>query len=268
MKICMMSYTMSRQGFSPEEIVGATSDLGIKAIDWLTCCGYKPVDIQKMCNDAGIEIPCYTFFAEKLLAGEENWLDEIKYSIGDALTLKAKTIMIPTGVNASIVRSEFTSFWIEALKKVMPICKAMDITLTVENYPGKHSAFVTADDFITARNELPDLKLTFDNGNAASGENPVDSLLQCKDDIVHVHFKDWYIRNEYHEGYQQMLDGRFYKPALIGQGDIPTVECLEALEQIDYQGYINIEYESSDIPAKKAIAQAVNYLKSHSNKIE
>jgi sugar phosphate isomerase/epimerase len=57
-----------------------------------------------------------------------------------------------------------------------------------------------------------------------------------------------------------MLNGKYFKPALIGQGDIPTSACLKALKNIGYDGYINIEYESSDIPADQAIKQAIDFL--------
>ena len=267
MKLCMMSYTMSRQGFSPEEIVSTSLKLGLTAIDWLTCCGESPRDLKKMCDDAGLKIPCYTFFAEKLLAGNTDWLDEIKKSVDDALVLGAPAIMIPTGVNDKIKRDEFLTFWIDALEHIAPVCENAGITLTVENYPGKNSAFVTAEDFLKAKRRIPQLKLTYDNGNAASGENPVTSLKKCKNDIVHVHFKDWYIQDHQADSYQQMLNGKYFKPTLIGQGDVPTLACLKALEDIKYQGYINIEYESSDIPADKAIVCAMNYLKSHFQQI-
>jgi sugar phosphate isomerase/epimerase len=258
----MMSYTMARQGFSVKDIISTAAKLNLKGIDWVTTYGYEPAELRKMSLDGGLEIACYTFFAEKLLAGESNWLDEVKKSIDDAVALGAPIVMIPTGVNENMPRKEFRHFWSDALREIAPVCDQAGVILTIENYPGKDSAFVTASDFLEARKYVPQLKLTYDNGNAASGENPLTSLELCKEDIVHVHFKDWYISDSPVDGYREMLNGKFYKSALIGQGDVPTTACFKALEAIDYKGFINIEYESDDVSADKAVEQAVNFLNS------
>ena len=224
-----------------------------------------------MSLDAGLKIACYTFFAEKLLAGAKNWLDEVKQSIDDAVTLGAPVIMIPTGVNENISRDNFRRFWIDAFRQIAPLTDRAGITLTIENYPGKNSAFVTAADFLEAKAGVPQLKLTYDDGNAAGGEDPVISVDLCKNDIVHVHFKDWYIQDYPDEGFREMLNGKYFKPALIGQGDIPTLACLKALDNIGYDGYINIEYEGDAVSADKAVELAVDFLKSrclHTNSLQ
>ena len=252
---------MSRQGFSVEEIIKTAADLKMEGIDWVTTYGRNPKELKKMSVDAGLEVACHTFFAEKLLAGDNKWLDEVKQSIDDAVELGAPIIMIPTGVNEEMPRRDSRYFWIDALKQIAPFAEQAGITLTIENYPGKDSAFVTAADFFEAKVQVPQLKLTYDDGNAASGEDPVNSLNLCKDDIVHVHFKDWYIQDQSEEGYREMLNGKYFKPALIGQGDIPTSACLKALKKIGYDGYINIEYEGNAIPANKANELAITFLK-------
>ena len=132
----------------------------------------------------------------------------------------------------------------------------------MENFPGKHSAFVTAADFFEAQKEIPQLRLTFDNGNAASGEDPVESFNQCRDFVVHAHFKDWDIRSTPAEGCRQMLDGSYYRPALIGKGNVNTIGCWKAMKQSGYNGYINIEYEENDVSADKAIAKVTAFLRS------
>lgn len=265
MKLCMMSYTMSRQGFSVEEIIKTATNLKLEGIDWVTRYGLDPKELRKMTLDAGLKVACYTFFAEKLLFGDSNWMDEVKQSIDDAVSLGAPVIMIPTGVNEDIPRNNFRRFWIDALKEIIALSDQAGITLTIENYPGKDSAFVTASDFLEAKANIPQLKLTYDNGNAATGEDPVNSLKLCKNDIVHVHLKDWYIQNQTGEGYREMLNGKYFKSALVGQGDVPTSACLKALKEIDYKGYINIEYESDDIPADKAVQLAITFLKNAIN---
>ena len=58
-----------------------------------------------------------------------------------------------------------------------------------------------------------------------------------------------------------MLDGSYYRPALIGEGNVNTVGCWKAMKQAGYSGYINIEYEGDEISADKAIARAAAFLR-------
>ncbi|MCD4825219.1 MAG: sugar phosphate isomerase/epimerase, partial [Phycisphaerae bacterium] len=236
-------------------------ELKMDGIDWVTTYGRDPKELKKMSHDAGLAIACHTFLAGKLMAGDADWLDEIKQSLDDAVELGAPVVMIPTMFNDKISRDDFRQFWIDALKQIAPFADQAGVTLTIENFPRKDSAFVTAADFFEAKAQIPQLKLTYDNGNAASGEDPVESLNLCKDDIVHVHFKDWYVQDQPGEGCLEMLNGKYFKPALIGQGDMPTRQCWNALKLSGYDGYVNIEYEGDDIPADEATKLAMDFLR-------
>lgn len=266
MKLCMMTYTMARQGnFGPEDFVKTAVDCKLDGIDWITTYGRDPKDLKKMSNDVGLKIACHTFFLRKFTDGADNWLDDAKKSVEDAVTLGTSVVMIPTPpLKNETDRDLGRQKWIEALKQVAPLTDDAGLVLTVENFPGKNSPFVTAGDFFEAKKEIPQLKLTYDNGNSSTGEDAVKGFELCKDHVVHVHFKDWYISNipPEDEGWREMLDGKFYKSALIGEGDVNTKGCWNALRNSGYNGYINIEYESNDIPADKAIKQAADYLRS------
>jgi len=220
MKPCMMSYTMARQGFAVEEIIKTAVNLKLGGIDWFTTYGYDPKELRKMCCQEGLEAVCYIFMAKKLMAGDSLWLDEIKHYIDDAVALGVPMVMIPTDNNDKISRDAFRRFWIDNLGQIASLTDQAGLILTVENFPGKDSAFVTAADFHEAQRQVPQLKLTYDNGNAAGGEDPVASLTSCIKDIVHVHFKDWYIYDGPGKDRCPMLNGQYFKPALIGEGDI------------------------------------------------
>jgi sugar phosphate isomerase/epimerase len=262
MKLCMMTYTMARQGFGVEDFIKTAVDCKMDGIDWVTTHGLDPKDLKKMSHDAGLEIACYTFIAGKFLAGENNWLDEVKQSIEDAVILGAPVIMIPTSLKADIERDAFRDLWIRGLKQIAPLADAAGLILTIENFPGKSSAFITADDYFKAKAEVPQLKLTYDDGNAASGEDPIESFKHCADDVVHAHFKDWYISDTPQEGYREMLSGKYFRPALISQGDVDTAGVWKAMKEYGYKGFVNIEYEGNEIKADKAMQIVVEYLRS------
>jgi len=257
----MMTYTMALQGFGVEDFIKTAVDCKMDGIDWISTYGRDPKELKKMSHDAGLEIACHTFFARKFLAGEKDWLDEIKRSIEDAVIMGAPVVMIPTS-HKDMDRDAFRDLWIEALKKIAPLTDDAGLILTVENFPGRKSAFVTAADYYKAKAEVPQLKLTFDDGNAAFGEDPVESFKKCAADVVHAHFKDWYIIDQPKEGYRDSLIGKYFKSALISQGDIDTAGVWKAMKNYGYKGFINIEYESSEIKADKATQIAVDYLRS------
>ncbi len=256
-----MTYTMARQGFGVEDFIKTAVDCKMEGIDWITTYGRNPKDLRNMSHDAGLEIACHTFEARKFLTVEKDWLDEVKQSIEDAVVLGAPVVMIPTMTKTDMNRDAFRDLWIAGLKQIAPLTDDAGLILTVENFPGSTSAFITADDYYKAKTEIPQLKLTYDNGNAASGEDPIESFKQCADDAVHAHFKDWHISDIHKEGYNEMLNGKYFKAALISQGDIDTAGVWKAMKEYGYKGFINIEYEGDEIKADKAIKIAVDYLR-------
>ena len=261
MKFSMMTYTMMRQGtFTPADCVRVAAELKMDGIDWVTTYGEDPKLLKKMSDDAGLPVAAFTFFLRGNTAAEK--IGTAERSLDDACVLGAPVVMIPPSPFAGVTDpAENRNRWIEVLREVAPLAEKRNLILTVENFPGAASGFVTADDFYAAKKEIPSLKLTFDNGNAASGEDQIFSLKRCFKDIVHVHFKDWDISSSPVEGWRQMRDGRYYFPALIGEGDIDNAATLRTLEELGYDGFINIEYENNKYPADEAIRRALDYLR-------
>lgn len=257
----MMSYTMARQGVGVEDIVRCAEELQLEGIDWVSTYDRDPHELKRLSEAAGLTVACHTFFLPGFAPGSD-WRGAAKRGLDNAVTLGAPVVMIPTGCAPDLTRDEFRRQWTDALEEIAPLAREAEVALTIENFPGADSAFVTAADFYAAKERVPDLKLTFDDGNAASGEDPVASFEACAKDVVHIHLKDWTVRTEPADGYRKMLDGRYYKAALIGEGDIPTAACWEAFRRAGYAGFINIEYESNEVPAAEAMKRAVSYLRS------
>jgi sugar phosphate isomerase/epimerase len=260
MKLCMMSYTMARQGVGVEDIVRCAEELGLEGIDWVTTHDRTARELRAMSDAAGLTVAAHTFILCTFPDGAQ-WRDAARQGLDDAVTLGAPVVMIPTMSRPDMERTEFRSLWIDALAEIAPWAREAGVILTVENFPGLHSAFVTSDDFAAAKRRVPDMKLTFDNGNAAGGEDPVASFRACAADVVHIHLKDWTVRDAPVEGYHPMLDGRYFRPALIGEGDMPTAACWQAFREAGYDRFINVEYEGNEVPAAEAMRRAVGYLR-------
>ena len=261
MKYSMMTYTLMRQGsFTVTDCVRIAAELKMEGIDWVTTYGEDPALLRKMSEDAGLKIAAHTFFLRP--AEGETDISVAERSLDNACILGAPVVMSPTTPLAGVTdREESRKLWIEKLAAVAPLAEKRNLVFTVENFPGIVSPFVTADDFSKAKAVIPSLKLTFDNGNAATGEDQIDSLKRCFKDIVQVHLKDWERSETALEGMRAMMDGAYYKPALIGEGCIDSRATVKTLEELGYDGFINIEYEGSKYPADQGMKQVLEYLR-------
>lgn len=266
MKFSTMTYTFSRQAetFDLDRMLRWTAE-HMDGIDFVRLHDRPAKELRARCDDLGIHVAAHTFFAKGLPsedpAQRQEGLDDCKRGLEDALILGAPVVMIPTPGQSGAERDPLRRRWIEGLKDVAPLAAEAGVTLTVENFPGDKSPFVLADDFSEARAAVPGLKLTFDNGNAGSGENPADSFRRCAGDVVHAHFKDWDVVDTQQEGYRPMLDGQFYRAALIGEGVIDHRGCLQAMREAGYDGFINIEYEGNAYDPFDATQRAVEHLR-------
>ena len=101
-----------------------------------------------------------------------------------------------------------------------------------------------------------------------TGDDPVQAVYNLKDYIVHTHAKDGiklldsdpeviYGIKDIEEVIQQ---GEVFRELPLGQGDVPFVPYLKALEDIGYRGFLTIEREVGENPAKD-IMLAADYLR-------
>jgi len=224
----------------------------------------KPVkELRQMFDDYGIRAICNTFDDD--INGQEmteaRWLDNLKAELENTAILGAPSVMIITPGTPELSRTENRKNWIAALGKGIEVASRSGIKLSIENFLGDTSPFVVASDLLEAVQQVPGLKITYDNGNAAGGEDPAESFRCCAEHVVHAHFKDWNIAAIPKDGYRRMLDGKYYRPALIGEGDINHRACIRAMAEYGYDGYINIEYEGNEYNPYEGVRKAAAYLR-------
>jgi sugar phosphate isomerase/epimerase len=258
----MMTYTMARQGITDMvEICRAAQKAGLDSMDQVTLYDYSAKDVRRIADDHGIKIVSYTFFADLNFPdaqARKTGRDEIFKGLEIAAILDAPIVMLPIPGKTEYTREQSRSHWIAGFKEVMPKVQASGIKLTVEHFPQAISPFITSDDMEFAIRDVPGFYVTFDSGNMlTAGEDPCFAFMRHKDHILHAHFKDWTVVDDGMRG----LDGRCYRPALIGEGIVPYRKLLQTMKKCGYEGYIDIEYENNDYPAADAIKKAVDYLK-------
>ncbi len=267
-QMAMMSYTLAlgKWGQSNDivKLCQLTRKFGLEAIDWVTTYGVPPEKVKKICDDFGLKTICYTFFVDINFPEKKDrqpGIDKIKEGIETALVLGTDKIMLPLTGKDGLTRQESRKNCIEGLKEAVLIAEKSGITVTVEHFPMKSAPFIVSADVNEAIKEVPQLRVTYDSGNVLTGgENPVDGYLNSKDYVVHVHFKD-FIYDDAVESNFQGADGRYYKPALIGEGLLDYPAIIKAMVDNNYKGYINFEYEGKTYTPEDAMEKGLKYLK-------
>lgn len=97
-----------------------------------------------------------------------------------------------------------------------------------------------------------------------TGDDPVKAVDNLKKYIVHTHAKDGvrFGENNPEEIYRMVFAENVvknYKEMPLGEGSVPFKEYLEALTAIGYEGFLTIEREVGDNPARD-IKTAVEFL--------
>lgn len=103
-----------------------------------------------------------------------------------------------------------------------------------------------------------------------TGDDPVEAVYNLREYIVHTHAKDGVkLRESNPEFIYRVVhpipveyDGvKFFEEKPLGEGSVNFKEYLAALESIGYTGFLTIEREAGENPAKD-ISTAMNHLRS------
>lgn len=103
-----------------------------------------------------------------------------------------------------------------------------------------------------------------------TGQDPVAAVYELKDYIVHTHAKDGIMlrKTDPKMIYDYFAEGGigdlrlddFFKEVPLGEGSVQFREYVRALDEIGFSGYLTIERETGEDPARD-ILMAVDYLK-------
>jgi len=267
MKFALMTYTFARQGwkkdgnFDLEKMCKVGQEYGVEGVD-IVSHSFSPLDpanIRKVLEAHGQKVVCYTFFPplnKPTKAEREAGIEEVKKAIDIAKRLGTDKVMIHTSGDSKMTAEECRLNWIHGLQEAIVLTNAAGLTLTIESI--RHSPLSTSDEMLRVIREVPGIKIVFDTGNVyASGEDPLVFYNACREHIVHAHFKDglWHDKTN--------ADGSIhhdFSNELIGEGDINFSECVKAMVNDGYKGYVDIEYESNKYTPEVANQKAIEYI--------
>ena len=255
------------QGRNPSvsSLCDLARELEVDGLDWITMQGHDPRETRKITDSYGLKNICYTFFSDLEkpdAAVRRKSMDVAKESLDVARLLGANKVMVAMGGQEGFPRQEARRYVIEAFDSYVPLARSSGITVTVEDFPTIWSPFLTSSDMKEALAAVPGMKVTFDSGNCLiGGEQPLDMYRNCKEHVVHVHFKDMALCPKSPKS-RSALDGKFYDPAeLMGEGNVDFRACMQAMEDADYEGYVDFEHEGSKYTPFDAARKGIPYLR-------
>ncbi|WP_028517371.1 AMP-binding protein, partial [Ruminococcus flavefaciens] len=190
-----------------------------------------PNTISKL-KSLGLEIPCLSSgaclkFKDKYQAAE----DEIKAYAQLAQKLNASYIRILADLDPAPVDEIDDDYIVEALQKLVPIAEEYNVTLLVEtNGVYSDTARLAAVlDRVKSRKvaALWDMHHPYRYHNEA----PETTVANLGEYIKYIQVKDSVMREDGTVEYR-----------IMGTGDIPVKAMIEALDTINYNGYISLEW--------------------------
>ena len=200
---------------------------------------------------------------------EDNiWKVEKSKRIVDlALELGSKIVTTHIGVIPD-EKNDTYKIMQEACNELAEYADSVGASFAVETGPEKAVMLKEFLDSLSARG----VKVNLDPANLVmvTGDDPIQAVYTLKDYIVHTHAKDGIKLKESdrHEIYGFFAQGgigdlriwEYFTEVPLGEGNVNFPKYLAALKDIGYNGFLTIEREVGDDPAKD-IGMAVNFLK-------
>ncbi len=270
MKISMMTYTMARglkegEQFDARGLCEFTRELELDSVDWVSTYHYAPAEIRELMNDYGLKTAAHTFSCDlnfPTSAERAAGYDIFKRGIETAVILGTDIIMLPTGGKNGFTRDEARDNYLSGLEEVISFADDAGVTVTVENFTHYLSPFITSTDMKLAIARIPQLRVTFDNGNVTTGgETAAKGFNNNAQYIVHAHFKDWKICSPDEKSVMRFLDGKCRHAVLVGDGDVDQLGGLRAMADYGYEGCINFEYEGNELSPREATVEGVRRMR-------
>lgn len=212
-------------------------------------------DVVKQAATCGIAISSYTVGANFIKLTEAEFRAEIErvkaeVDIGAALGVKRMRHDAGSRPPAEATVANFEADLprlIVACREVADYAAQYGITTSVENH-GFHVQNSERVQRLILGVDRPNFRTTLDVGNFLCADE--DAVAAVKNNLSfasHVHFKDFYVRDQDPgEGWFRSRHGRFLRGAIVGQGDVPVAEIITLIRESGYDGFISIEFEGME----------------------
>lgn len=224
-------------------------------------------EIRKKVEDHGLAFSaiCGDFGCGMYYQRDREMIDREKRILEMAKILGTNIVTTHIGVVPEDENCEQYESMHVVCKELADFAKSIDGHFAVETGPEK--AYLLKSFLDNLGSDGVAVNLDPANLVMCAGDNPVEAVKVLKDYIVHTHAKDgiqlksFDTKRFYAYPYfgLEPLDFEAFREVPLGQGGVNWKEYLAALKSIGYDGYLTIERECGDNPAKD-IGEAVKFL--------
>lgn len=263
--------------FNMRAFIEYCAELGLDGIDVMDTVRYpwqwtdvktELREIPKMAADNGLEIAAYACandFSRKADADFQQQVEYVKQTLREAACVGAPLIRVCGGRREGQPKAELPypqaiDRVLQAIELCLPEAEKCGVVLAMENHgclPGHGWELKN----LVKHFSSPWFKVTFDCANFLANnmdelEDPLHAFDELKDDVVHVHYKDFIFETSPGEE-------RNVQACVAGKGIIPLRQLAYGFVADGYDGFYSLEYEASPFtPAREGVPASIEYIKS------
>ncbi|MBO0588127.1 sugar phosphate isomerase/epimerase [Sporosarcina sp. E16_8] len=264
-----LASTIRKENWSIVDFIDYASSISIDGVELLdiywTNKDEEIVEVLTALKSHNLQVSAYDItnnFVKESVEERAKEVETVLNGIQVAKKLGTNIVRVFCGDVQADTTYENRSAWIiEGLKNCAETAEKEQVYLAIENHGLLAGKSKQVSEIIKAVNS-PFVKATFDTGNfLLVHEKPTKAFEQLKNEIVHVHFKDFRekAKNESLRGFRS-TEGVELIGVVPGDGEVDLASILNGLKSIHYDGWLSIEYEGHD-DAKMANEEAVNRLR-------
>ncbi len=287
-----IKYSVSSYSFYPDikaelitpfECIKKAKDLGFDAIEFVDFVDFFPLPenerldyakkIKEEATKHGLEISCLTCGADFLNNDKSEEIARLKKLVDIAQVLGVKRMRHDATVGYAIDSGKYTAFdtvvaeLADACREIAEYAQDKGVVTMIENHGFYSQDSERVEKLYTTINHK-NFGLLCDIGNfLCADEDPAKAVTRVAPYAKYVHLKDFVVKgfNEADpgEGSFRTREGNFLRGTIVGQGNVPVMQCLFALKRANYSGYLSFEFEGLEPPCtalKIGLANVKNYI--------
>jgi sugar phosphate isomerase/epimerase len=189
--------------------------------------------VRRTFADAGLPIVAIDSSVRVAAAPDtEGAIDELRTFLDLAAEWESPMVRVFGGEwDASGSRPQAVAQARRVLEEAMTAAQPLGVAIALETHDRFSSAALVAE---VLDGLPPDAAAIWDVGHPHRvGDSPADVLRLLDGRIAHVHIKDC----------RRKADSDDWQLTLLGEGEVPVRECIDALREADYLGWLSVEWE-------------------------
>ena len=266
MKVSVSSYSFSQllnSGLHTQfSVIGLAKELGFYGIEFTDLTPPKDISeeefalmLKEEAKRVGIPIISYTVGADLTL---DNAVEQLKHKVDIAKILGTDLLRhdIIYKLEEGETFEEKVKMLSDKCREVTEYAKSLGIRTCTENHGVVSQAPERVKALIDTTNDK-NFGWLVDVGNfLCDACEPLASVKVALPYVMHAHVKDFVYSDE---GFG-VKNGKHIRGARIGKGVVPVLDCVKAIKESGYDGYLTIEYEGGE-PVINALKESIEYLK-------